>query len=396
MIRVVTRLQVIGPTTARLRVLFALVTTLCAAALCASVAFADERAAPSPPAPAGIAVDSDGNVFVSDYGLDRILKFAPDGSLLTQWGGSGSALGQFSSPFGVALDSSNTLYVADQLNNRVQRFASDGTALGAWGAPGAGANELRTPFGVAVGAGHVYIADFGNDRVQVYGMDGSLAGTLGAHGSGDGQFLRPAGVAVASDGTLFVSDHFNDRIERFGGDGRFVSQLPTTASGPVSGPLASFGPVATPTVLALAALPTVGTLTDTPTASATLPPATPTPAASLATTPVATLSASITATPTAAALADAQLRRPEGVSVDREGNLWVADYGRDRVVKLSPDGRLLSSLGNHGSGPGEFVGPKGVAIDPNSGRIYVADTGNARIQRLAPDGTPEAAWPLPQ
>ena len=83
------------------------------------------------------------------------------------------------------------------------------------------------------------------------------------------------------------------------------------------------------------------------------------------------------------------------LALDRDGNLWVADYGRDRVVKLAPDGRLLQSWGSRGSGPGEFVGPKGVAIDPTSGRLYVADTGNARVQRLAPDGTPEANWPLP-
>jgi DNA-binding beta-propeller fold protein YncE len=81
--------------------------------------------------------------------------------------------------------------------------------------------------------------------------------------------------------------------------------------------------------------------------------------------------------------------------VDRDGNVWVADYGHDRVVKLSPDGRLLQSWGSRGSGPGEFVGPKGVSIDPSTGHLYVADTGNGRIQRLAPDGTPEASWPLP-
>jgi DNA-binding beta-propeller fold protein YncE len=83
------------------------------------------------------------------------------------------------------------------------------------------------------------------------------------------------------------------------------------------------------------------------------------------------------------------------VTVDREGNLWVADYGRDRIVKLAPDGRLLQSLGSHGTDPGQFVGPKGVAVDPLSGRLYVADTGNGRIQRLAPDGTPEAIWAMP-
>ena len=94
-------------------------------------------------------------------------------------------------------------------------------------------------------------------------------------------------------------------------------------------------------------------------------------------------------------MADAQLRRPEGVTVDRDGNLWVADYGRDRVIKLAPDGRLLQVLGSRGSDPGQFVGPKGVAVDPLTGHLYVADTGNGRIQRLAPDGTAEATWAMP-
>jgi len=136
--------------------------------------------------------------------------------------------------------------------------------------------------------------------------------------------------------------------------------------------------IATPTVV----------LTSTATTTAT-----PTQAATTLTTPQPPPSPSPTLA--AAALPDAQLRRPEGIAVDRDGNLWVADYGRDRVVKLGLDGRLLLSLGSRGSGPGEFVGPKGVAIDPGTGRLYVADTGNARVQRLAPDGTPEAAWPLP-
>jgi DNA-binding beta-propeller fold protein YncE len=126
---------------------------------------------------------------------------------------------------------------------------------------------------------------------------------------------------------------------------------------------------------------------------------TPTPAAPVASsnTPTAapTPQTSLAAAAAAAPTPDVQLNRPEGLALDRDGNLWVADYGRDRVVKLAPDGHALLSWGSRGSAPGEFVGPKGVALDPTSGRLYVADTGNARVQRLAPDGTPEAAWPLP-
>lgn len=320
----------------------------------APVVLAADPANSAEPAPAGLAVDGDGNVYVSDYAFDRMVKFGPDGSVLGQWGGTGNAFGQFSAPFGVAVDANNTVYVVDQLNNRVQRFSTDGSSLGAWGGAGADAGDLRTPFGVAVGGGRVYVADFGNDRVQVFGADGSLLWMLGGHGNGDGQFQRPAGVAVGPDGALYVTDHFNDRVQRFSSEGHFQAQFGAALT-------ASIGGTATPAATGV-----------------------PTPTLGTATPPASSGSSS-----------EAQLRRPEGIVTDRDGNLWVADYGHDRVVKLSPEGHLLLSSGNRGSAPGEFLGPKGVAIDPSSGRVYVADTGNARVQRLAPDGTPEATWSMP-
>src|SRR5688572_4105472 len=102
-------------------------------------------AAPDAPAPAGIAVDSGGAVYVTDYAMDRVVKFGADGTVLGQWGGSGSALGQFSAPFGIAVDE-QAVYVVDQLNGRVQKFAHDGTPIAAWGATGAGSGDMRTPF----------------------------------------------------------------------------------------------------------------------------------------------------------------------------------------------------------------------------------------------------------
>jgi DNA-binding beta-propeller fold protein YncE len=239
------------------------------------------------------------------------------------------------------------------MNGRVQKFAQDGTPMASWGTTGAGSGDLRTPFGIAVSGGRVYVADFGNDRVQIFSTDGTLIGVVGSRGSGDGQFSRPASVAVDQEGGLYVSDHFNDRVQRFNGEGRFQGLLGTVSAAPAA--VSAFGN---------GAVSSGGTLTPAP-----------------------------TGTPTA--VPDNQLRRPEGIAIDQDGNLWVADYGRDRVVKLSPDGRLLLVVGTRGSAAGEFLGPKGIAIDPTSGRIYVADTGNARVQRLSVDGIVEAAWPLP-
>ena len=72
----------------------------------------------------GIAVDSFGNVYVSDGNNDRIQKFDGLGTYLTQWGTSGNGSGQFDQPLGVAVDlNTGNIYVFDGTNHRVQKFA---------------------------------------------------------------------------------------------------------------------------------------------------------------------------------------------------------------------------------------------------------------------------------
>lgn len=308
---------------------------------------ADEQAmasalATDAPAPSSLAVDAEGGLYVTDYAGDRVLKYAPDGTLLAQWGSRGRGPGQFSGPFGVAVErETGTVYVVDQLNNRVQAFASDGTYLASWGEAGSAMGQLRTPFGVVVAPEGLYVADFGNDRVQLFSRDGQVVWQWGGRGTAEGRFTRPVGVALDAEGNVYVSDHFNDRVQKFGSDGQFKAQIGARSSGG-----ASLRPLGDAEGL------------DLP-------------------------------------LPDSQLVRPEGVALDGQGNLYVADYGRHRVAKFAPDGRLLAAWGSQGSGPTELLRPKGVAVDAISGRVYVADTGNGRIQRLAPDGTFETPWLLP-
>ncbi|RMF93658.1 MAG: tetratricopeptide repeat protein, partial [Nitrospinota bacterium] len=76
---------------------------------------------------------------------------------------------------------------------------------------------------------------------------------------------------------------------------------------------------------------------------------------------------------------------PEGLAVDRQGNLYVADTQNHRIQKFSPQGGWLLSWGELGTGPGEFVEPTDVAIDPE-GKVWVVDTGNHRLQRFEPTG----------
>jgi DNA-binding beta-propeller fold protein YncE len=83
------------------------------------------------------------------------------------------------------------------------------------------------------------------------------------------------------------------------------------------------------------------------------------------------------------------------VVVAPNGDMYVADgHGagtNDRIVKLSKDGKLITTWGKHGKGPGEFDTPHGIALD-SAGRVYVADRANNRIQIFEPDGKFIAEW----
>src|SRR5262249_18800297 len=95
--------------------------------------------------PAGVAVDQQGNVFVSELLNHRIQKLSPTGQAVAQWGTYGDAPGQFRDPTGLAFDGSGNLFVADRTNNRIQKLGPDGRPLAQFG----GSGQLSTPVGVA-------------------------------------------------------------------------------------------------------------------------------------------------------------------------------------------------------------------------------------------------------
>ena len=85
------------------------------------------------------------------------------------WGSKGSDEGQFLEPAGVAVDSSGNVYVSDFSNNRIQKFTSNGTFITKWGSPGSGEGQFNRPENVAVdSSGNVYVGDTGNNRIQVF------------------------------------------------------------------------------------------------------------------------------------------------------------------------------------------------------------------------------------
>jgi DNA-binding beta-propeller fold protein YncE len=175
--------------------------------------------------PAGIALDQEGHVYVSDEWLNRIAIFDRDGNFLSKWGKAGSGNGELNRPSGLAI-SGDTLFVSDTRNHRIQKFSLDGTYQGQFGSMGSGPGQFNMPWGLDLDDdGNVYVADWRNDRIQKFTADGQHLDSFGQPGSGVGQFHRPSGVCVDQDGEIYVADRQNDRVQVFAPTGRFIVAL---------------------------------------------------------------------------------------------------------------------------------------------------------------------------
>lgn len=177
-------------------------------------------------APRNMAVGPDGRIFVADSGNHRIQVFEADGTPLTEFGEFGTEPGQFNEPWGIAVDASH-VYVADTWNHRVQKFTLDGDLVGVFGQSGSAAdvpenNGLGLFFGPRdihlYGLDQLLVTDTGNHRFQVLTRDGEFITQAGSQGSGFSQMNEPVGFTYGLNGDIYLVDTWNGRIQQFTND----------------------------------------------------------------------------------------------------------------------------------------------------------------------------------
>jgi sugar lactone lactonase YvrE len=289
----------------------------------------------------GIAVDSMGNVYVTDTsGLSRVIsgptirKITPGGIVTTLAGMAGfegsangtGASAHFSNPSGIAIDGAGNLYVGDTNNSTIRKITPAGVVTtlagtaGGWDSvDGIGAAaSFRNPGGVAVDVGgNVYVADTDNAtirKITSVGVVSTLAGAASLGGAVDGigaaaRFNWPYGVAADRLGSVYVTDYLSHTIRKITPSG-VVTTLTGTAH--VSGSADGMG-------------------------------------------------------------ASARFNFPADVAVDGSGNIYVNDSQNNAIRKITSSGVVTTLTGN--------AGP--VAVD-GTGNVYVAS--NYAVRKIMPAG----------
>jgi RHS repeat-associated protein len=283
----------------------------------------------------------------------------------SSFGSFGSGSGQLLEPSDLATSASGNLWVADTENARLEEWNSSGTLVRTVGSYGSENGEFEGLYGVAIdSAEDVWTSECGNDRIDEFSPEGVFIKSFGSKGSGNEQFNCPEGLAVSSSGNIYVADRGNHRVLELNSEGKWIKTYSqsTEHEGPFDVKLDTSGDlwVSYAWESKIAEFGAEGTLLELWGTKGTAP---------------------------------GDLEDAYRLKIGPEGNIWVAEWGNNRVQVFTPTGVLVTGFGEYGSGEGQFSHARGIAFSGSS--VYALDsgewshnTGNSRIEKWLDAGIP--------
>ena len=162
-------------------------------------------------------------LYVVDTQQDQVIVYDADSLKLLRRIGTGgknhflTTPGDFAAPQCVAVDKNGDVYVTDTLNNRVEIFDADGKFITEFGKAGDGPGYFARPKGIALDSdGHIWVADSMQDRLQVFNREGRLLTYIGQqHSEVPGQFKTLVGVAIDKSDHVFTTEQEPGRMQVF-------------------------------------------------------------------------------------------------------------------------------------------------------------------------------------
>ncbi len=302
-------------------------------------------------------IDASGNLLMTDFNSNRVLKYSPTGQLLQTWGSTGTGNGQFGVIRDLAIDQQGNIYVSDQTNNCIQKFTSAGVFVIKWGSAGTGNGQFNSPLFLDVdGNGNVYVRDYNNNRIQKF--------------TSAGVFISQWSVGTDADfaidkitNTLYILPNTSNPISwvsKYNANGSYIGAFQVPLADGVR--ITCIHIDGNGNVFLADQGSHVYKYTNTGTYIATW----------------------------GSSGANGQFYQTSGVAKDNLGYTYVIDNGY-RVQKFNPTGVYVGQWGTFGSGNGQFSYACGIAIDANN-NVYVMDMGNSRVQKFTIDGVYITQW----
>jgi DNA-binding beta-propeller fold protein YncE len=302
--------------------------------------------------------DAGGRIFVADRGNDRIQVYGSSGpifggiKLVDVWVDDSRGRFSLDNPDGVDIGPDGTVYTVDNGDDMIKVFSADGQYVDQYGPVLTNTLTLQNPVGIAIDqAGFIYVTDEVLDLVVKLNASGEYVAQFGATGNANGQFQYPSGIDPDEAGNIYVADVIAGRIQKFAPNFDFVAAWSEAGETPFD------------TLLDVAVYGSRLYVTDSGNANAVH-------------------------------VLDLEgnhldpwegFNKPTGIDTDSYGYVFVGDV-EGIISKFSPDGELVVSFANAGSGNGQIgvgtVGPR-LALDAD-GNVYVADYGNQRVVVFEP------------